>query len=79
MSRRRGNTLLSGQSPLKFFKVKRSVPCVRQMGLMQWNRMCVPWGQTHLDLVQAIVLTDGASMPLVLKHLASSMIMYVQS
>ena len=52
---------------------------MRQVGLVQWNRMCVAWGQTHLGLVQAIVLTDGDSMPLILRHLASSIIMYVQS
>ena len=52
---------------------------MRQVGLMQWKRMCVTWGQTHLGLVQAIVLTDGDSVPLSLRHLASSIIMHVQS
>ena len=50
-----------------------------QVGLMQSKRMCVNWGQTHLGLLQAIVLIDGDSMPLILRHLASSIIMYVQS
>lgn len=51
---------------------------MRQDVLVQCRQVVCKLGQTHLGSVQAIVLTEGASMPLNLKHIASSITIYVQ-